>query len=111
MLGPGPQAPPQVQSHIATSQHQTSQLPQPTTPRGGGGGRDNWYRDDWFSRQDNTWQHDTHRDSYQVTCSLISQGGTPPIFESIDTIKDSVLETPCIVQKQLTFILVMENFH
>ena len=66
MLGPGPQAPPQVQSHIATSQHQTSQLPQPTTPRGGGGGRDNWYRDDWFSRQDNTWQHDTHRDSYQV---------------------------------------------
>ena len=26
--------------------------------------RDNWYRDDWFSRQDQ-WQHDTHRDSYQ----------------------------------------------
>lgn len=26
--------------------------------------RDNWYRDDWFSRQDNTWQHETHRDGY-----------------------------------------------
>ena len=23
--------------------------------------RDNWYRDDWFSRQDNTWQQGTQR--------------------------------------------------
>ena len=27
--------------------------------------RDSWYRDDWISRQDNSWQHDAHqRDSY-----------------------------------------------
>ena len=25
--------------------------------------RDNWYRDDWFSRQDNTWQQGAQRSS------------------------------------------------
>ena len=27
--------------------------------------RDNWYRDDWFSKQEKWQQHDTYRDSYQ----------------------------------------------
>ena len=39
-----------------------SQQREPATGRGQQ--RDNWYRDDWFSRQDNTWQPEMHRDGY-----------------------------------------------
>ena len=44
--------------------HQGGGAGQPGRPAGGGG-RDNWYRDDWFNKQEQWQQHDTYRNSYQ----------------------------------------------
>ena len=38
---------------------------QPSGPGGPPNGRDNWYRDDWFNKQEQWQQHDTYRNSYQ----------------------------------------------
>jgi hypothetical protein len=46
---------------------QQQQQPPPPPPPGGRplSTRDNWYRDDWFNKQEQWQVHDTHRDSYR----------------------------------------------
>ena len=49
--------------HMPQDQHPQSQPPPINKNQQREPQRDNWYRDDWFSRQDNTWQQGAQRNS------------------------------------------------